>query len=125
MFIYHFLDLRLTMLNLDCVFLKTLSQKEGDNPLTTVLIDIDKEQFVLNLWSPWNELGDYLPPFTPLKIFNVDKKTDDDIVHVNIPTGIPLIYELDDSMNPLQRYYLGDSEKIKKATAAVRDQGKT
>ena len=61
------------MLNLDCVYLKTLSSKTGDNPLSTILIDITKEHFVLNLWSPWHEIGDFLEPYTPLKIYNVDK----------------------------------------------------
>jgi len=78
MFIYYFLDLVSTMLNLDCVFLKTLSQKKGNTPLSTILVDADKEHFILNLWSPWHEIGDYLQPYTPLKIFNVDKIADDE-----------------------------------------------
>ncbi|MHA2357268.1 MAG: AAA domain-containing protein [Candidatus Heimdallarchaeaceae archaeon] len=66
------------MENLDCVYLKTLSQKDGTNPLSTVLIDVNKEHFILNLWSPWHEIGEYLEPYTPLKLYNVDTVEDDD-----------------------------------------------
>lgn len=78
MFIYHFPDNLLTMQNLDCVFLKFVSSKDGDNPLSTILVDVNKTHFIVNLWSPWNDIADYLPAFTPLKIFNVDKITEDD-----------------------------------------------
>ena len=47
-----------------------------------------------------------------------------DIVELNIPTGMPLVYELDDELKPLNRYYLGDSEKVKAAMDAVAAQGK-
>ncbi len=49
---------------------------------------------------------------------------DADIVGVNIPNGIPLVYELDDDLKPLRRYYLGDAEAAAKAAAAVASQGK-
>jgi 2,3-bisphosphoglycerate-dependent phosphoglycerate mutase len=55
---------------------------------------------------------------------HLDNISDDDIVGLNIPTGIPLIYELDDSLKPLKHYYLGDPEEIRKATEAVAKQGK-
>ncbi|MBU1727097.1 MAG: 2,3-diphosphoglycerate-dependent phosphoglycerate mutase, partial [Candidatus Omnitrophica bacterium] len=42
----------------------------------------------------------------------------------NIPTGIPLIYELDEELKPIKHYYLGDQEKIKNAIASVANQGK-
>ena len=45
------------------------------------------------------------------------------IVELNIPTGIPLVYELDASLKPLKSYYLGDPEAAKKAAAAVAKQG--
>ena len=47
-----------------------------------------------------------------------------DIVEMNIPTGMPLVYELDDNLQPLNRYYLGDPEKVKAAMEAVAAQGK-
>jgi 2,3-bisphosphoglycerate-dependent phosphoglycerate mutase len=50
--------------------------------------------------------------------------SEDDIVKLDIPTGIPLIYELDDDLKPIQHYYLGDPEAVKKATEAVANQGK-
>ena len=54
----------------------------------------------------------------------LDKVSDDDIVELNIPTGVPLVYELDDEMNPVKNYYLGDQEEISKRTAEVAAQGK-
>ena len=54
----------------------------------------------------------------------VDDISDVDIVGLNIPTGIPLIYELDESLKPIKNYYLGDTDKIKRATVAVARQGK-
>ena len=43
---------------------------------------------------------------------------------LNIPTGIPLVYELDDNLKPIRHYYLGDQEAIAAAAAAVASQGK-
>ncbi|MFT3956893.1 MAG: 2,3-diphosphoglycerate-dependent phosphoglycerate mutase [Piscinibacter sp.] len=54
----------------------------------------------------------------------LDGISDDDIVGLNIPNGIPLVYELDDSLKPLRSYYLGDAEAAAKAAAAVANQGK-
>jgi len=54
----------------------------------------------------------------------LDRVSDQDIVGLNIPTGTPLVYELDAALNPLQHYYLGDQERIAAATAAVAAQGK-
>lgn len=54
----------------------------------------------------------------------LDHVPDDEIVSLNIPTGMPLVYELDQSLKPLKHYYLGDPEKIKKAMEAVASQGK-
>jgi len=54
----------------------------------------------------------------------LDNIGDDDIVGVNIPNGIPLVYELDDNLKPIRHYYLGDAEAAAKATAAVASQGK-
>ncbi len=54
----------------------------------------------------------------------LDNISDQDIVELNIPTGIPLIYELDADLKPLRSYYLGDPEKVKAAMEAVAKQGK-
>ncbi len=54
----------------------------------------------------------------------LDAIPDDVITELNIPTGMPLVYELDESMSPLRNYYLGDPEKVKKAMEAVASQGK-
>jgi 2,3-bisphosphoglycerate-dependent phosphoglycerate mutase len=53
----------------------------------------------------------------------LDHISDQDIVELNIPTGIPLVYELDAALKPLKNYYLGDPEAAKKAAAAVAKQG--
>jgi 2,3-bisphosphoglycerate-dependent phosphoglycerate mutase len=55
----------------------------------------------------------------------LDNISEADIVELNIPTGMPLVYELDDNLKPLNRYYLGDPEKVKAAMDAVAAQGKT
>ena len=54
----------------------------------------------------------------------LDDIPEEEIVKLNIPTGIPLIYELDDDLKPLNHYYLGDLEELEKAIKAVEDQGK-
>jgi 2,3-bisphosphoglycerate-dependent phosphoglycerate mutase len=54
----------------------------------------------------------------------LDDVSEHDIVEMNIPTGVPLVYELDDDLKPLNRYYLGDPEKVKTAMEAVAAQGK-
>jgi len=54
----------------------------------------------------------------------LDNVSEQDIVELNIPTGMPLVYELDDNLKPLNRYYLGDPEKVKAAMDAVANQGK-
>ena len=54
----------------------------------------------------------------------LDGVSDSDIVGLNIPNGIPLVYELDDKLQPIRHYYLGDAEAAAKAAAAVASQGK-
>ena len=54
----------------------------------------------------------------------LDNVSDADIVGLNIPNGIPLVYELDDDLKPLRHYYLGDAEAAAAAAAAVASQGK-
>ncbi|MFY9625186.1 MAG: 2,3-bisphosphoglycerate-dependent phosphoglycerate mutase, partial [Rhodoplanes sp.] len=54
----------------------------------------------------------------------LDDISDQDIVGLNIPTGVPLVYELDAQLKPLKHYYLGDQEEIARKAAAVAAQGK-
>jgi len=54
----------------------------------------------------------------------LDGVSDDDIVGLNIPNGIPLVYELGAELQPIRSYYLGDPEAAAKAAAAVANQGK-
>jgi 2,3-bisphosphoglycerate-dependent phosphoglycerate mutase len=54
----------------------------------------------------------------------LDNISDSDIVGLNIPNGIPLVYELDADLKPIKHYYLGDAEAAAHAAAAVATQGK-
>ncbi|MFA5351227.1 MAG: 2,3-diphosphoglycerate-dependent phosphoglycerate mutase, partial [Candidatus Omnitrophota bacterium] len=54
----------------------------------------------------------------------LDNVSDSEIVKLNIPTGLPLVYHLDDDLKPIKSYYLGDPEEVKKAMEAVAKQGK-
>jgi 2,3-bisphosphoglycerate-dependent phosphoglycerate mutase len=54
----------------------------------------------------------------------LDGISDADIVGLNIPNGIPLVYELDRDLKPIRHYYLGDAEAVAKAAAAVANQGR-
>ena len=54
----------------------------------------------------------------------LDGISDDDIVGLNIPNGIPLVYELDAQLKPIRSSYLGDAEAAAKAAAAVASQGR-
>jgi 2,3-bisphosphoglycerate-dependent phosphoglycerate mutase len=54
----------------------------------------------------------------------LDNLSEETIVKLNIPTGIPLIYELSDDLKPIRHYYLGDEESIRKAIESVVAQGK-
>ena len=56
---------------------------------------------------------------------HLDEASDEAIVKENVPTGIPLVYELDEMLKPLKRYYLGDADEVAKRIAAVSAQGKT
>jgi len=55
---------------------------------------------------------------------HLDEISDQDILNCNIPTGVPLVYELGDNLKPIQSYYLGDQSEINKAMQAVTNQGK-
>ena len=54
----------------------------------------------------------------------LDHVSDEEIVELNIPTGVPLVYELDGNLHPIKHYYLGDPDAVQKAMDAVKDQGK-
>ena len=55
---------------------------------------------------------------------HLDNVSEEEIISLNIPTGVPLVYELDEDLNPIKSSYLGDPEAIKKAMDAVANQGK-
>ncbi len=55
----------------------------------------------------------------------LDNVSEKDILELNIPTGTPLVYELDANLKPIKHYYLGDQEAIKKAMESVANQGKS
>jgi 2,3-bisphosphoglycerate-dependent phosphoglycerate mutase len=55
---------------------------------------------------------------------HLDNISEQEIIGLNIPTGVPLVYELDENLNPIKHYYLGDQEAIQKAMDAVANQGK-
>ena len=55
-------------------------------------------------------------------VMYLDKISEEEIPGLNIPTGIPLVYELDDDMVPLKHYYLGDTDRIRESTEAVKNQ---
>jgi 2,3-bisphosphoglycerate-dependent phosphoglycerate mutase len=54
----------------------------------------------------------------------LDNVSEDQITQLNVPTGIPLVYELDDQIKPIKHYYLGDPEAVRAAQEAVANQGK-
>jgi 2,3-bisphosphoglycerate-dependent phosphoglycerate mutase len=56
---------------------------------------------------------------------HLDQVSDEEIVELNIPTGIPLVYELDENLKAIKHYYLGDPEAAKKAAEAVANQARS
>ena len=57
-------------------------------------------------------------------VMYLDQISDKEILELNIPTGIPLVYELDNNLRPLKHYYLGDEKTVNQAVQAVANQGK-
>jgi 2,3-bisphosphoglycerate-dependent phosphoglycerate mutase len=55
----------------------------------------------------------------------LDNLTEEQVLKLNIPTGIPLVYELDADLKPIKSYYLGDQDAIAAAMNAVANQGKS
>ena len=54
----------------------------------------------------------------------LDNIADEEILKLNIPTGVPLVYELDDGLRPIRHYYLGDPDEVRRAIEAVAKQGR-
>ena len=55
----------------------------------------------------------------------LDNISNDEIVELNIPTGIPLVYQLNEDLKPLSKFYLGDPDAARRAAEAVANQGKS
>jgi 2,3-bisphosphoglycerate-dependent phosphoglycerate mutase len=103
----------------------------GENPLTESLKDT-----IYRLMPYWNDVisKDLLAGKKVLIaahgnslraiIKHLDSMSDEEIMGLNVPTGIPLVYELDDQLKPLKKYYIGDEEEIKKAIESVANQSK-
>jgi 2,3-bisphosphoglycerate-dependent phosphoglycerate mutase len=100
-----------------------------DIPATECLADV-----VERMLPYWHEaiVRDLKAGLTPLVVAHgnslralvkhLDEVSEDDIVALNIPTGVPLVYELDDDMSPISSRYLGDEEAAKAAAEAVAKQ---
>jgi 2,3-bisphosphoglycerate-dependent phosphoglycerate mutase len=105
--------------------------KEGENPLTESLKDT-----IARLLPYWNDVisKDILAGKKVLIaahgnslraiVKHLDKISDEEITGLNIPTGIPLVYELDEKLKPIRHYYLGDEEEIRRAIESVAAQSK-
>lgn len=103
----------------------------GENPLTESLKDT-----IQRLMPYWNDViskdlkankkvliaahGNSLRAI----IKHLEGLSETEIMGLNVPTGIPLVYELDDDLKPLKKYYIGDEEEIKKAIETVANQSK-
>jgi len=107
------------------------SLSKDELPLTECLDDTMKR--FLPLWT--NEIAPQIAEGKRILIAahgnslralvkHLDNVPNDEIVALNIPTGIPLVYELDKDMKPLKHYYLGDEAAVKAAMDAVKNQGK-
>jgi len=57
-------------------------------------------------------------------IKHFDKLSDEEIINLNIPTALPLVYELDKDLNPIKHYYLASDEEVKLKIESVANQGK-
>jgi len=54
----------------------------------------------------------------------LDDLSEEEVLKLNIPTGMPLVYELDEELRPIKNYYLGDEDAVKAAMESVANQGK-
>ena len=99
MFIYPINLNGIVMENLTCVYLKTLSQKEGDNPRSTLLVSMKNKTYTLNLWDPWNDLASFLVPYDKLLIYNVDKILTDEGFYFSVGKKSIVVVEPDLLLN--------------------------
>ena len=84
---------------LTCVYLKTLSHVDGKNPRSTLLIDVDGQKYNLNLWNPWNEIVDYLQPYTTLKLYNIKRISDKDSTYFSTDSNTIVVADPDILIN--------------------------
>ena len=88
---------------------------------------IGLEEIAENLWWSWHSaarmLFKSLPRLRAL-VKHLDNVSSDEMVDLNIPTGIPLVYELDEGLRPIKNYYLEDLGEVKKAMEKVAQQAK-
>ncbi|NPD87290.1 MAG: AAA family ATPase [Asgard group archaeon] len=89
----------MTMANLAGVYIKTLSSSNSDNPRSTILATIKKENVVINLWSPWHDIGEYIQPFTSFRVFNAEKKEKDDAIFYSVGSKSIFIVDSDILIN--------------------------
>lgn len=82
-----------------CIFLRTLSRAEGDNPRSTVLVDHDGNNVNLNLWAPWNEIADYIKPYTKLIVYNGKKIADDNSYYLSAGSDSIVVVDPDILIN--------------------------
>jgi DNA replication ATP-dependent helicase Dna2 len=84
---------------LTCVYLKTLSQVDGENSRSTLLIDVDGHNYNLNLWNPWNEIVDYIQPYTTLKLYGVKRISEKDSTYFSTDSNTIVVADPDILMN--------------------------
>jgi len=84
---------------LTCVYLKTLSKIEGENSRSTLLIDIEGQNYNLNLWNPWNEVTDYLHPYTTLKLYNIKKISENNSTYFSTDSNTIVVVDPDILVN--------------------------
>ncbi|MHA1550715.1 MAG: AAA domain-containing protein [Candidatus Heimdallarchaeaceae archaeon] len=87
------------MESLTCVYLKTLSQTGGDNPRVTILVDSENRNLIVNLWSPWHVIGEYIQPYTLLKLFNIEKIKDKESVYFSAGSSSIVVVDPDVLIN--------------------------
>ena len=76
---------------LECICLKILTRTEGDNPRSTLLVESEGTQFILNLWNPWEDVGDYIIPYTKIRILNVEKVDTGDSTFIQLVLNLSLL----------------------------------
>lgn len=87
------------MQDLVCNYLKTLSCTHGDNPRTTILVETEGQDVTLNLWSPWENLVDFLTPYSKLRVYKVNKVVTDDSFYFSTGSDSIVIVDPDVLIN--------------------------